>query len=249
MSFLDLFKVEKPILAMLHLKGDDSDERVTIAKHEIDKLIENGVDGVIVENYFGDVADVEAVLKYINENRSHIIYGVNVLRNDNKAFELANHYNANFIQLDSVAGHLNEEDDKRFNAQIKRLRESSSAYVLGGVRFKYQPYLSGRPLEEDLSIGKKRCDGIVVTGSGTGVETDNKKIEEFRTIIGPDFPLVVGAGLTKENCMAKLSVADAGIVGSYLKENGKDDGLVSTINTDIFMEQVKKLRGKKSMKN
>ena len=64
--FLELFKTEKPILAMIHLKGDSGEEKLEIAKTEIDQLIENGIDAVIIENYFGSPEDVEEVLKYMS---------------------------------------------------------------------------------------------------------------------------------------------------------------------------------------
>ena len=71
-----MFKTEKPILAMIHLKGDSSEEKLEIAKTEIDQLIENGIDAVIIENYFGSPEDVEEVLKYISKERNHMIYGI-----------------------------------------------------------------------------------------------------------------------------------------------------------------------------
>lgn len=247
--FLELFKTEKPILAMIHLKGDSGEEKLEIAKTEIDQLIENGIDAVIIENYFGSPEDVEEVLKYISKERNHMIYGINILDDDKRAFELALKYEAKFIQLDSVAGHLNVEDDGEFNDFIQKMRQQTNAFVLGGVRFKYQPYLSERSLEEDLKIGMSRCDGIVVTGDGTGMETDLDKIKEFRAIIGDDFPLVIGAGLTAENCDTQLAIADAAIIGSYLKDNYKDNGNVSVEHVKHFMGELEKCREKEKCKS
>lgn len=240
--FLSLFKVNKPIMAMIHLKGESTEEKMEIAKHEIDQLIDNGIDAVIIENYFGSPKHVEEVLKYIHTKRKEIIYGVNVLDHDEMAFELANKYDAKFIQLDSVAGHLPVEEDTAFHEFMIKMREKTGAFVLGGVRFKYQPYLSGRSLEEDLKIGMERCDGIVVTGDGTGMETDMDKIKAFRNIVGDDFPLIVGAGLTSENVDNQLSIGDAAIVGSYLKDTYKDDGNVCVKHVQEFMRAVGKIR-------
>lgn len=241
-TFNDLFKTCKPVLAMIHLKGDSREEKLKIAKHEIDLLLENDIDAVIIENYFGSAEDMEEVLKYIYKERKNIIYGINVLDDDIKAFELAMKYDAKFIQIDSVAGHLNVEEDKKFHEFMNQMRSQTNALVLGGVRFKYQPYLSGRSLEEDLTIAMSRCDGIVVTGEGTGMETDLEKIKEFRTLIGNDFPLIVGAGLTAENCSSQLSIANGAIVGSYLKDSYKDTGDVCVDHVKHFMEEVFKLR-------
>ncbi|MET3289705.1 UNVERIFIED_CONTAM: putative TIM-barrel enzyme [Brevibacillus sp. OAP136] len=241
-KFLQLFKVKKPIMAMVHLKGGSDEEKLAIAKREIDQYAKNGVDAVIIENYFGNSDHVEEVLKYMRTERKEMIYGVNVLNDDASAFELANKYDACFIQLDSVAGHLTPEDDVAFHDFIVRMRKETQAFVLGGVRFKYQPYLSGRSLEEDLQIGMTRCDAIVVTGEGTGMVTDLEKIAKFRSIMGNDFPLIVGAGVTAENAKLQLDVADAAIVGSYLKDTHKDDGDVCEEHVQKFMAEIEKLR-------
>jgi len=248
-SFLELFKTVKPILGMIHLKGDNGEEKLSIAKREIDQLIENGIDAVIIENYFGSPEDVEEVLKYIFKERKDIIYGINILDNDQKGFELAIKYDAKFIQIDSVAGHLEIENDEIYNEFIQKMREQTNAFILGGVRFKYQPYLSGRSLEEDLKIGMSRCDGIVVTGTGTGIETNVDKIKEFRAIIGDEFPLIVGAGLTAENCSSQLELADGAIVGSYLKDNYKDNGNVSVEHVNYFISELQKFRDQLNVNN
>ena len=58
-GFLSLFKKEKPILAMLHLKGKNDADIEERMKREIDLYVENGVDCIIVENYFGEYHNME----------------------------------------------------------------------------------------------------------------------------------------------------------------------------------------------
>ena len=48
--------------------------------------------------------------------------------------------------------------------------------------------------------------------------------------------------MTSSNCMEQLSVADIGIVGSYLKEGHIDSGDMSFSNTTEFMKKIKELR-------
>ena len=224
-EFLDVFKSRKPIFGMLHLLGDNDEEVMERAKKEISIYYENGVDAVIVENYFGTYPHMVQVLTYLQQNYPDQVYGVNCLDQDTMNFELAIQYGATFVQLDSVAGHLEERNDITFDAFMKLYRSRFSGYVLGGVRFKYQPYLSGRSLQEDLRIGMTRCDAIVVTQDATGQETSMEKIKEFRDIIG-NFPLIIGAGMTPDNCEKQLAVGDAAIVGSYFKDTYKDNGEV-----------------------
>lgn len=240
-NFLEIFKNKKPIFGMLHLKGTTDEEVLERAKREIDIYRENGVDAVIVENYFGNYYQMEMVLDYFDHADFDIIYGVNCLNLDAMGFDLAKRYHAAFVQLDSVAGHMKPRDDYSFEAFMKKYREESGVYVLGGVRFKYQPYLSERTLEEDLKIGMTRCDAIVVTQDATGQETSMEKIKEFRSIIG-DFPLVIGAGVTADNCAEQFTVGDAAIVGSYFKDTYKDTGDVDASHVKALIEAVNKVR-------
>ncbi len=240
--FLALLKTQKPIIGMLHLKGGTDEQVLALAVREAELLLDNRVDALLVENYFGSPAQVEQVLKYIKLHKSAALCGVNVLHDNALGFALARSYDLDFIQLDSVSGHLPVQDEPAFDECLARARAACSACVLGGVRFKYQPYLSGRTLEEDLRAGMRRCDAVVVTGDATGQETDLEKIRAFRRVLGA-FPLIIGAGMTPENALAQLALADGAIVGSYFKDTHKDTGDVCAEHVRIFMAAVQKARG------
>lgn len=233
-----------PVFAMLHLKGETPAERQDRARREIDLLWQSGVDAVIVENYFGTVDDVVWALDHLRAERPDVRVGLNVLNDDWRGFELARAYDVAFLQLDSVAGHLAPADDAAFAERIGEERARTDALVFGGVRFKYQPYLSGRPLSEDLRLGAQRCDAIVVTGEGTGLVTPTEKVAEFRAVVGPGFPLVVGAGVTAENADVQLDGADGVIVGSALKDTFVDSGDVSAEHAEAFVAAVRSLPGR-----
>jgi hypothetical protein len=239
--FLDLFPRPKPIMAMLHLKGDNRDDILARAIREADIYAAGGVDAMIVEDYYGDSDDVERVLAVLERERPHYIIGVNVLDNFAKSYELAAQYHAKFMQVDSVCGHLHPDDEPAYFAMIDGYRHTGTVAVIGGVRFKYQPYLSGRSLADDLAIGRQYCDAIAVTGAGTGLDTDMQKIHEFRAILA-DFPLVIGAGMTAAQVADKLTIADAAIVGSTFKDTRKDAGEVSAAHVQEFMAAVDQIR-------
>ncbi len=223
MTFQELFPGGKAIIGMLHLKGDGLEDILARAKREIDIYYRNGIDAVLVENYFGSTTDCEWVLEYLQKNYPDQVYGVNILGNAPFAFDLANQYGAKFIQIDSVCGHLAPSYEKSFVVKLDQLRSASNALVLGGVRFKYQPVLSGRTVEEDLAIGKTRCDAVVVTGDGTGMLTPEGKIAQFRNALG-DFPLITGAGVTADSVADTLKLCDGVIVGSWFKVGHKESG-------------------------
>ena len=181
------------------------------------------------------------VLQYLQESDLGIPYGVNCLNVDAMGFELANQYGCSFIQMDSVIGHVKPRDEASMEAFLKTFRGRSRAFLMGGVRFKYQPILSEHTLEEDLITAKGRCDAICVTEDETGQETSMDKIIRFRKAIGK-FPLFVCAGVTPENVSRQLQYADGVVVGSYFKDNYKDYGEVCKEHIQELVSVVKKVR-------
>lgn len=236
MTFQALFPQTKPVIAMLHLKGSMDFPMLDRAKREIEIYLQNGVEAVMVENYFGSADDCEAVLRYLQDQRFPLCYGVNILSDHRLAFQLSKAYGAAMIQIDSVCGHLPPDKDLLLGDELTALEKDSGAVVLGGVRFKYQPIRSGRTLSEDLRIGSGRCGAVVVTGEGTGLETPLQKVKEFRDVLKA-FPLIIGAGMTPEALKAATPLADGFIVGSWFKENHQDYGDVCPEYVKTFMEQ------------
>lgn len=235
---IQVFGTEKPIIGMLHLSGYGREKVLENARREIDILYRNGVNAVLVENYFGDRVDVENALKLLQAEYSDKVYGVNMLGYPEKAFTLARKYGAKFVQMDSVCGHLEPSYEKPFLKKLEAMRGDGDIFLLGGVRFKYQPVRSGRSLEEDLKLGMERCDAIVVTGEGTGIATDLEKIKTFRKTLG-DFPLIVGAGMTAETAQEQLAFSDGAIVGSYFKEYGDAEYPVDEARVKEFMNKAR----------
>ena len=240
-GILSLFPVKKPILGMIHLKGDSDTEIFEKAKEEIRLLEEGGIDGLMLENYYGNYYNLEKILDYAAQGNLHVPYGVNCLNVDAMGFELAAKYDAKFLQVDSVVGHVKPRDEATLEVFFDRYRKKTDAYLIGGVRFKYQPMLSENSLEEDLKIAMRRCDAIAVTENATGQETSMEKIEACRAGVG-DFPLVIAAGMTKENAAKQLKVGDMAIVGSYFKDNYKDFGDVCKEHVEEFMGIIKHIR-------
>lgn len=242
MKYRDLFGSVKPVMAMVHLKADQNMGMLERAQKEIRCYLEHGVEAVMIENYFGSAMDCETVLAWMQKEYPNAIYGVNILGDYHKAFELAERYNARFVQIDSVCGHLRPKDDDKYAQELNSVREKSGAVLLGGVRFKYQAVRSGRSVEQDLLLGMQRCDAIVVTGDGTGMVTPIQKVQQFRETLG-DFPLVMGAGVKPDALGETFAYCDGAIVGSYLKEGHRDIGDVYAPYVDEFMTKKRQVTG------
>lgn len=228
----------KLLLAMVHLKGEGQRDVLERARRECEIFQESGFDGVVVENYFGSIDDVRRALPVLKESFPNLLVGVDVIWQNDLSFDLAEEFHLPFIELDSMAGHLEPQDEAAFDERIRGFRQRTDTLILGGVRLKNQPYLSGNNLATDLRIATTRGDGIIVTGTDTGLETDLGKIKEFRRLLG-DFPLVVGAGVRVENCVEQLAIADGAIIGSFLKTNGHVTGEVERDRVIALAQQVR----------
>ena len=232
---------------MIHLAGSVAD-----SLDEINILAGEGVDGIIVENYHGEISDMEDVLKRIKDTK--LIVGLNVLPNEYKqAFEMADKYDANFIQLDYVAGRYLQHGGSMFSSIKYNFKEidhndyieTKNTYpkisVLGGVHPKYYTPAPDSNIELDIKQGMERAEAIVVTGDATGKETPLNKIKEFRIILG-EHPLIIGAGLTPKSVAEQLSIADGAIVGSTFKQHGITTQKIQRNLVTEFMNEVKKIR-------
>jgi len=224
-------KFNKSIFGMIHLASVVPVER---AIEEIKIYEEEGLQGIIVENYHGGVNDIIDTLESIDTKMD---IGVNVLPNEyEKAFEIAHKYGGKFIQLDFISGRYERDRAIDVDDYLSYRNRYPNIKVLGGVWPKYYTPVKGSNLEEDLKMGMKLCDAIVVTGQGTGKETPLDKIKYFRSVIG-NFPLIIGAGLTADN-INQMEWVDGAIVGSYFKPGGATTAKVDRELVKKFMSKL-----------
>lgn len=233
-GFLSLFATTKPLIGMVHCKGDTPGAALKQALNEIEMYELAGIDAVLLETYFGTAAVVQEVLKHLHSHGLSIPYGVNILNVDLVAFWYAHSYGAHFVQVDSVVGHVQPRDEESLGEFFRYCHSSFAVPFMGGVRFKYQPVLSTRSLAEDLVTAMTRCDAICVTADATGQQTPTDKIAEFRQEIG-DFPLFVCSGVTPKTVSAQLQIADGAVIGSAFKDNGRDCGNVDRVKVGAMV--------------
>jgi uncharacterized protein len=231
----------KPIIGMIHLAGNDPIKR---GLEELEIYNAEGVDAAIIENYHNTNPEcVESMLKALQDQNFSLKLGINILPNEfEKSLDMAEKYNADFIQLDHVAGrYFDGRIELDFDSYSHFKSKHPDKAVLGGVWPKYYPPAKKSFLEDDLRVGIERAEAIVVTGEGTGKSTPLDKIKLFREIIGKH-PLIVGAGMTPENASKQLSIADGAIVGTYFKSYDNTENPVNRERVRTLMDIVKKIR-------
>lgn len=234
---------QKEIIGMIHLAGPNAIEK---AIEEIKIYEEEGLSGIIIENYHGSISEMYMVLEYLKLNPTTLSVGVNVLPNEFfLAFEMCEKYSfIDFIQLDYIAGRyaigttIIELDADLF---IEKSMNAKNVKVYGGVWPKYYSPIKESILSVDIFDAVFLGSGVVVTGEGTGYETPLDKIKEFNKLIDGECPLIVGAGLTPQNVKEQLEYAQGAIVGSAFKPNGKTRQMVDRDLVREFMNAVKEI--------
>lgn len=235
--------MKKEIIGMIHLAGPDV---VAKALEEIDIYAQEGLSGVIIENYHGNLSEVRQVLSKLTMNLPLIRIGINILPNEfEEAFALAQQFPiVSFIQLDYIAGHYGA-GDKVIELDADKFIEVSmstrAVEVYGGVWPKYYNPIKESILSVDIFDAMFLGNAVVVTGEGTGYETPLDKIKQFNELIDGKSKLIVGAGLTAQNVKEQLQYANGGIVGSAFKPNGRTGQMVDRDLVREFMNAVKEI--------
>lgn len=231
--FREVFPGEKPIIAMLHV-WNDSTEQADAAMRDLE-VLSPLVDGVLVENYAWGYQDPnrsspeaqEAVARIARAAAANadIPVGINMLPNDfDAAMRIAHETGGRFIQMDHIVGRFRGCQPVDVDYLLAVRARYPDVIVLGGIHPKYYEFEGPEPpIGESAAKATERGDGVVVTGTRTGSEADLDDLAAVREAL-ERVPLVVGSGLTPENAAAQLAIADGAIVGSSIKARGVVQG-------------------------
>ena len=254
-----LFKVEKPVVGVVHLPplpgspryGGSMAEVLEKALRDARALVEGGVNGLVVEN-FNDtpfyprrvppvtVAAMTKVAAMIREEFPEVPLGINVLRNDAlSAMSIAYVVGARFIRVNVLTEVAVAPEGLLVGEahELLRLKRSLGANVaiMADVDVKHAKPLVGRSISSVARDAVERggADAIIVTGEATGSPASLSKVLEVKRAVGK-VPVFVGSGINAENASKFLEACDGLIVGTYFKEGG-------IIGRPVDVDRVKRL--------
>lgn len=266
MKFNELFPTDFPIIGCVHLnplpgspgylaKLEDIYQK---AIDEAKLLAENGVHGLIVENY-GDtpfypsrvpvetVASMSAVIKEIVKIVD-VPVGVNVLRNDAKAaLAIAHATHAHFIRV-NVHMHAMLTDQGLIQGEsyeTLRLKAQLHAQVQiwADIKVKHaQPIVEVDLAQWTADLAQRGgVDALIVTGPGTGQEVQVSELTQVKS--STDLPVLVGSGSTAQNIGSLIKLSDGVIVGTHFKRDGITTNDLDPSRINNFMKQVQIVQG------
>ncbi len=264
-----IFGRRKAVIGVIHLRalpgspdydGASMDALLAHALSEAERYRAGGLDGLIVENHgdipFAKPADLGpetaacmAVITQAVRTATRLPVGVNVLANGAvQALAVAKAAGAAFIRVNQWANAYvaNEGFMEGRAAEAARYRawlHARNVKIFADVHVKH----GAHAITADRSIAELArdveffdADVAIATGQRTG---DSATTEELRTIAaGTSLPVAVGSGVNPDNVGDILSVADAVIVASYLKQDGVWWNEVDPARVATFMAAVAKAR-------
>ena len=238
-------KLERALIGMVHLAPLPGSPRwagsmagvVDHAVADARALADNGFDALLIEN-FGDVpftpgrveaatvAAMAVVADHVRQAVAPVALGINVLKSDARAaLAIATAVGARFIRVNVHAGAVVADQgivqtDAYHTLRDRRLL-GADVRIFADVQGKHAVPLGTPDLEQlarDL-VHRGLADALIVSGRATGEPAALGDLKRVRDAV-PGVALLVGSGVTPETAAELLSVADALVVGTWLKRDG-----------------------------
>lgn len=231
------------MIAVLPLPGsplyDGDDQRiVNQAMSDMQHYMQAGVDAVLLENdhdvpYVKPPLPAEAIALMTDiavQVRGHFDkpIGVQILEAANEqALEIAAEAKLDFVRVEAyVFAHIGSAGliEACAGRLLRRRKElgCEQIKVFADVQKKHAAHAITADLdlvEEVRQVELYLADGVVVTGNFTGVQPEKDDLVRARG--ATKLPILIGSGITKDNLAEYFPLADAFIVGSTFRKDGK----------------------------
>lgn len=262
----EVFKTDKPIIALLHLlplPGDPEYDRqggmrkvIERAREELRDLQNGGVDGVMIANEFSmpyqspaPSAIVAAMANVVGELRAEvkIPLGVNIVQDPANCIELAGAVEADFARsmFTSVYVGLGGVRQTSIASTMRRKVElnRNDMLMFYMVNPESDVNLSGT---DNATIAKSllfncRPDAMCISGRSAGNGADLSIIEQVKAV-SDGVPVFCNTGCNIDNVEKVLSVADGAFVGTGIKVDRKFRNAVDPVMVEKFMRKVEIIR-------
>jgi len=262
----DVFHVDKPIIAMVHMRampgdpGYDKEKGLEwiyeLARADMIALQNGGVDAVMFSNEFSlpYLTEVEpittatmAALVTQLKSELEIPFGVNVLWDPVASIDLAVATGAKFVReiftgvYGSDFGVWNTNSGKVIRHQVAV--GGQDVRLLFNIVPESAAYLGDRDIADIArsTVFNNEPDGICVSGLTAGSETSTQTLKIVKEAI-PDTFVFANTGVNQDNVADQLAIADGAIIGTAFKEGGSTWNPVSEKRVKELMAKIKGLR-------
>lgn len=227
---------------------------------EAEVLVGTGVDALIIENMHDrpylrrrvgpEVVAAMTATGLAVRRRVDVPLGVQILAGANlAAVAVAQACGGQFARVEGfVFAHLADEglieaDAGRLLRYRRRIGADNVA-IIADVKKKH----SSHAVTADVDLADTTraaeffgTDGIVVTGTATGMPTNVEDVRQARS--ATNLPIFIGSGVTPDTLPELWPCADAFIVGSYIKREGVWSNEPEAERVRALLETASRLRG------
>lgn len=261
---------KQALIGMIHVRptpaspgntGESVEMLSAVASQEARILADTGFDAVIIENMHdapyvhGDRLGPEVVsaMTRVGLEVQHTIelpIGVQILSGGNRqALAVAQSIGGGFIRCENfVFAHVADEGllgEAEAGALLRYRRsiDAQSIRVFCDIKKKHASHAitADIPLDECIHAAEFfGADGIIITGASTGRPADLADVAEARR--ATSLPLLIGSGVTPESAPALLKHADALIVGSAIKADGRWSNPIDPARCEAMVKSVRAAR-------
>jgi len=264
---MKIFEIQKPVIGMIHVDALPGTPKYngnfnSVIKKAVEEALlygENGIDIIAIENMHdvpylnrkvgAEITAAMSIIGYEVKNKSGLPCGIQILAGANKqAIAAAYTAGLDFIRAEGfVFAHTADEGFFESDAgELLRYRKQIGAEkikVFADIKKKH----SSHSITADTTIAETAkaaeyflSNGVIVTGTSTGIEADINEIKEVKQSV--KIPVIIGSGITIDNISNYLPLADAFIVGSYFKFEGFWENIIDANRVREFMDKVKSIR-------
>lgn len=262
----DLFKVKKPIIALLHLHAlpgdpgcvDSMDEIVRYARADLKALQDGGVDGIMFANEFSmpyqtkaDHVTIAAMANIFGQLKEEVTlpYGMNVVLNPMASIELAAATNAQFARSAYTGAYTGEYGVYIPDVAAVRRRLVALGRTDMKLLFKANPesdtFIAQRDLTDVIKsiLFSSSPDALCVSGSSAGSKASTSKLDIVREAAkGSGVPVFCNTGCSADNAVEMLDHSDGVCMGTYFKKDGGFRNAVDVERVKRFMDIVNNYR-------
>lgn len=265
----EMFGVNKPIIALLHLDPlpddpgfcGDINTVIDHAAQDLKALQNGGADGILFANEFSlpyqpvtDIATISAMAYIIGalKNDIRIPFGVNVVKNPIATIDLGAAVGANFGRCCFSGAYMGEYGIYVSNSgQAIRRRKALGAEKMK-LLFKVNPEADSYLVDRDIQVVAKSimfggfADGLCVSGAAAGKEPESLNLKRVHEVAVPNgVPVFCNTGCNHQNVREKLQYCDGVCMGTAFKKDGLFNGRVEEERVQSFMQIVQDIRQEK----
>ena len=266
----EIFARPKPIIGMVHLpplpgsvgySGYGMQQIIDFAVRDAQRLVEGGVDGVMVENMWDlpfavgkDVSPeqmcAQAVAAREVIHAVQVPVGINVVHNGGRVvLGIAIAAEARFVRVCLLTGaqiwDTGEFDHgcARELLTTRKLAHAENIKLFCDVDKKHSIRFPGLDLETHIEWTEfYLADALIISGKMTGSAPSVEKVKFAREKANPKRPILMGSGTNAENVAEFLQYADGCIVGFSIKQDPRPENPVSVEKVKRYIQAVESVR-------